>query len=567
MPGFSRLPPPAAVLAGLLLGLLVAGGWWLANRPLPGGPAIAGGKLASVSFAPYRAGQSPFTGRFPSGPEVDQDLAMLAHHVRAVRTYAAIEGNYVVARLAKRHGLKLWQGIWLGPDRAQNAREMAAAIQAARDFPDTVDRVVVGNEVLLRRDLPVKELIADIDHVKAAVKQPVTYADVWEFWEKYPQVAAHVDIVTIHLLPYWEDSPTGIGRAVAHVLATYRHMQALFPGKPIAVGETGWPSAGRWRADAAPSVVNQARFIREFVAAARKQGIDYNLIEAFDQDWKYRSEGTVGANWGIWTDDRRQKWPFAGAVVEDPGWPLWAGLAVLAGWVLLGAGLSGTGVAAGALRPAGQLRLALIAMGLGAGLGYAAAATVPIAYDASLTVALIGNLAGQAALALLLVRRAARLLAGHQPPPSRSGAVATDAVRALFRGRLPPRAAWFDDLSFVFLWTAVVLELLLLFDPRYRDFPLGPFAVPVLAVLARAWLGDLKLAGGGREEAVLGLTLVAATLGSAWQEGLANRQSLAWAACALLLAAPPLLSFWRREMGGEEAEPAPLPVAETAGEG
>lgn len=547
MPGNLRVLRGLALLLGLLAaaGVVVAG-WWLANRPQAAGPAIAGGKLESVSFAPYREGQSPFTGRFPSAAEVDQDLGMLAPHVRAVRTYAAIEGNYVVAQLAQKHGLKLWQGIWLGSDRAQNAREMAAAIQAARDYPDTVERVVVGNEVLLRRDLPVQELIADIDHVKASVKQPVTYADVWEFWEKFPQVAAHVDIVTIHLLPYWEDSPTGIDRAIGHVLATYRHMRQLFPGKPIAVGETGWPSAGRWRADAAPSVVNEARFIREFVAAAKRQGIDYNLIEAFDQGWKYQSEGTVGANWGIWTADRRQKFPFAGPVVEDVGWWRWAALSVAAGVGLLAAGLVGT-----RLRTWGQLRLVGIAMGLGAALGYAASATVPIAYDWYLTVALAGNLAGQAALALLLVRRLAGLLAGRPAPTARNGAQATASVRGLFRGRLPPREGWFDDLSFLFLWTAVVLQLLLLFDPRYRDFPLGPFAVPVLAVLLRAALGDLPLAGGGREEAVLGLVLLAAALASAWQEGMANRQSLAWTGCALLLAVPPLLRFWRRETGDE----------------
>jgi exo-beta-1,3-glucanase (GH17 family) len=530
----SRLTPWLLVVLPLCAAMLAAL-WWLPNRPRPGGPDIAG-KLESVSFAPYRPGQSPFTGVFPSAAQVDADLALLAPHVRAVRSYAAIEGSYDVAGLAEKHGLKLWQGIWLGSDPARNARELAAGIAEANRYPATVDRVVVGNEVLLRRDLPVAQLIAAIDQVRAAVKQPVTYADVWEFWEKFPEVAKHVDIVTIHLLPYWEDSPTGIDGAVAHVLATYKRMQALFPGKRIAIGETGWPSAGRWRSDAAPGVVNQARFIRRFVAAAQAAKIDYNLIEAFDQGWKYASEGTVGANWGLWTAGRAAKFPLAGPVVEDPLWPFWAALSAGLGLLLAGSGLARAELAAAA-----QIRLSVLAMALGAALGYAASGGVPLAYDGYALVAALGNLAGQALLAALLVGRAARLLAGLGVPDPRSGAMATASARGLLRLRPPPRAAWFDDLSFLFAWTAAVLQLLLLVDPRYRDFPLAAFAVPVAAVAARAWLGDLPRGGGGREEWWLGATLALAALAGAAREGPENLQSLAWAVCALVLAAPLLL--------------------------
>lgn len=535
----SRPSPLLLLLLPLLAALLVAA-WWVPNRPADAGPAIEGGKLESVSFAPYRNGQSPLTGRFPSAAQVDADLALLAPHVKAVRSYAAIEGNYDVAGLAAKHGLKLWQGIWLGADRAQNTREIDAGIAEANRYPDTVDRVVVGNEVLLRRDLPVGELIAAIDRVRAAVKQPVTYADVWEFWEQFPEVAKHVDIVTIHLLPYWEDHPTGIHQAVAHVLATYQRIQALFPGKRITVGETGWPSAGRWRADAAPGAVNEARFIREFVQQARAAGLDYNLIEAFDQGWKYANEGTVGANWGLWTANRAQKFPFAGPVVENPTWPRCAGLSVALGLLLLAAGLMVPGLQASA-----QLRLAVLAMGLGGALGYAAAGGVPLAYDGYALVAAVGNLTGQAVLGWLLMRRAVRVLAGQTVPAGRTGAQATASMRGLLRGRWP-REGVFEDLSFLFVWTAAVLQLLLLFDPRYRDFPIATFAVPLVAVAARAWLADLPRGGGGREEAWLGATLVLAALAGAVQEGPANLQSLAWTGCALLLAAPLLLRLWRR---------------------
>jgi exo-beta-1,3-glucanase (GH17 family) len=528
--------PLLAVLAGLIV---LA--WWLPNRPRNAGPDVPSGKLDSVSYAPYRPGQSPFTGRFPSATEVDADLALLADHVRAIRIYASIEGDYDVAALAQKHGLKVWQGIWLGGDRAQNEREMARAIADANRYPDTIVRVVAGNEVLLRRDLPVAELIADLEKVRAAVRQPVTTGEVWEFWEQFPEVAKHVDIVSVHLLPYWEDTPAGIDRAIDHVLSVYRRMTALFPGKKIAIGETGWPSDGRWRADAAPGVVNQARFVRGFLAAARANGFDANLIEAFDQPWKYQSEGTVGANWGLWTAQRQQKFPLSGPVVENTAWRWDAALGCL-----LGAGLLAIGFAGSPLPGPAQAKLAVLAMALGGVLSFAIAGTIADVFDGYSLVAAIGNLAGQAALALLLMRRARALLTGRALPPSRTGADATAAVRGLLVLRLPRPDALFDDLCFVFVWTAVVEQLLLLFDPRYRDFPLPTFAIPVTAIIVRALLRDLPRGGDGREEWFAGGALALAAIAGAVREGPLNLQSLAWCACALVLAAPVLRRCLRR---------------------
>ena len=526
-------------LAALCVAIVAA--WWLPNRPQDGGPVVADMRLNSVSFAPFRAGQSPLTDKFPTAAQVEADVTLLAGVVRTLRTYSAAEGDYDVADIAARHGLQVWQGIWLGADRARNAKEIARGIALARAHPDTIMRVVVGNEVLLRRELPPAELIAAIDEVRAAVRQPVTYADVWEFWEQFPEVAAHVDIVTIHLLPYWEDHPTGIDGAVAHVDEIHRRIARLFPGKPVAIGETGWPSRGRARADAVPGVVNQAVFLRRFIALAAREGLDYNLIEAFDQGWKYQNEGVVGANWGLLTERRMPKFPLAGGVVENPRWPVSAWFSCMVMLALL-ASTFRAGLSAG-----GEIRLAVLAAVLGLALGFAESATE--AYDIYSRVAEIGNLAGQAVLAGLLMHRAAALLAGETTPRLRSGADAMRVFRDLLRLRLDrlPRSrnAIFDDLSFVFLWTAAVLQLLLLFDPRYRDFPIGVFAVPLVAVFTRATLRDLPRDGGGREEAWAGGVLALAAVAGAIQEGWLNRQSLAWTAGALTLAVPALLRCQR----------------------
>jgi exo-beta-1,3-glucanase (GH17 family) len=519
-----------------LSGLVVAA-WYVPNRPQdpPGGHPDD--RFASLSFGAYRPWESPLTDHFPTEAEADSDMALVAREASAVRTYAAIEGNFDTAALAKKHGVKLWQGIWLGADRAKNEIEMARGVALARQYPDTIVRVVVGNEVLLRRDLPPAELIADIDRVKKAVRQPVAYADVWDFWKQFPEVAAHVDVMLIHLLPYWEDVPTGIDGAVAKVDAAYHEMKQLFPGKQIAIGETGWPSRGRQRADAVPGRVNEARFLRGFLALSRAEHFDYNFIEAFDQIWKYKSEGVVGANWGVFDADRAVKIPVYGPLSEDPEWARHAGLSVLAGWLLAGLGVW----AGGRVRGPNAVILCVAAMALGAALGFGVSGALSTLYDVHLEIAASVNIAGQAALAVLAMLR----LAGRVPgAPGRTAKDSSDMVRALMlRWRLPTLAGLFEDLCFLFVWTACVLQMLLLFDPRYREFPVVTFAVPLVVTAGRILLGDAPRAGGGVLGLLAGGTLVVGAVASAIQEGRLNGQSLVWNGCAILLAVPCFMRF------------------------
>lgn len=519
----------------LVLCAVVIFAWWLPNReqnPVPGAQAQ---KFNSLSYEGYRPGQSPLTNRFPTEAQVDQDLALLAPLTRSIRTYAALEGPYDIPAIAQKHGLKVWQGIWLGGDRARNQLEIAKAVDMAHRYPDTIERLIVGNEVLLRRDLPPAELIAAIDQVHAAARQPVAYADVSDFWDQFPEIAPHVDLVLIHLLPYWEDVPTGIGHAVATGGELYTHFTHLFPGKQIAIGETGWPAAGRQRRDATPGRLNQARFFREFMQLAAARHFDYNFFEAFDEDWKYQNEGIVGANWGLNSTDRTPKITPSGPLREDPFWLRHALVSVLAGLLLTAIGLRTRVPDAGAPT---ENQTALLGITLGVALGFAAAGTTPFLYDWNVRLAATVNLSGQALLAALMMLRTAGAIA---PANWRTGADATRRIRHWLRFR---HAAWpglFEDTLFLFAWAAAAGQILLVFDPRYREFPVATYAVPLVIIAARAARRDLPQATGGREEFALALTLTLTAIASAIQEGALNGQSLRWNACALVLSFP----LWR----------------------
>jgi hypothetical protein len=228
-------------------------------------------------------------------------------------------------------------------------------------------------------------------------------------------------------------------------------------------------------------------------------------------------------------------------VVDDPYWRWRAAASIGLGLLL---------VAVGGLRDWRCLTLGVV---LGNALVFAWSGTVPLAFGVGLGVAAAVNLAGQCLLAVL-VMAAAR---GRPALAGVNAAGATAYLRCLIRrGRLPPPSARLDVLAFVFTWTAAVLQILLVIDPRYRDFPTPTFAVPLVAIAARAALRELPRGGGGREEAVLAAVLIMGAAASAVQEGVLNRQSLIWNACALLLASPSCLRLLAPRRLARRPEPA-----------
>ncbi len=167
---------------------------------------------------------------------------------------------------------------------------------------------------------------------------PVTYADVWEYWLRYPDVAAAVDFITIHILPYWEDFPIPARNAAAHVDSIRRRLVAAFAGKEVVIGEVGWPSAGRMREGALPSPAEQARVIQDVLALAKRENFRVNVIEAFDEPWKRALEGTVGGHWGLLDDaTRTPKFIWGEAVSNHPLWRWQAAGGILFALAVFGA--------------------------------------------------------------------------------------------------------------------------------------------------------------------------------------------------------------------------------------
>lgn len=290
--------------------------WALVNQSVS--ERAWGGVINGVSYSAYKAGETAL-----SDAVIERDMAALEGQTHTIRLYGVSDGLERVVVAAARHHINVNLGAWISRDAGANAQEVAHAIDVARANPN-VTRLIIGNEALLRDDIGPAELIDLIERVKRQVSIPVSTAEPWHIWLKYPELADSVDFVTVHILPYWEGVP--MEGSLSYILYRFKQLATAFPQKHIFIGEVGWPSEGEWVKGAEPSQINQAKFIRDFLNTATEERMDYSVVEAFDTPWKRSIEGTVGAHWGIWNVDHKPKFAMSGSIVESARW-FWGWLA------------------------------------------------------------------------------------------------------------------------------------------------------------------------------------------------------------------------------------------------
>lgn len=323
-----------AVVYPIIMVVLSVLMWGLLNQPnqLPLWPDV----IQGFSFSPMRVENDPSEHNLPTAEQIESDIELLSGTAHAIRSYT-VEGSLAeIPKLAAKHNLNVALGAWIGPDEESNKAEVEKLLQVYMESPKNIVRLVVGNETLLRGDVSMQQLIAHLDRVRSEVKIPVSTAEPPYVWEKNPELVKHVDYIMVHLLPYWEkldvdqsifgDGKNGDEHKVKGIKERMDDLKKLYPDKPIIIGEVGWPSGGPTRGDAVASVANEAKFLRNFLALAEKEGYTYYIMEAFDQVWKTDIEGAAGSAWGVFNAQRQPKFPLKEDVVRVPQWRTLAGI-------------------------------------------------------------------------------------------------------------------------------------------------------------------------------------------------------------------------------------------------
>src|SRR5208282_4887439 len=356
----------SGIIVAAIFAVMTFGLWGYLNRPESEPPWPA--HIQGVAFSPFAADQNPFGSKdVPPVEQIDSDLRLLQNKTYAVRTYSTLGTQGRIPELAAKYNISVALGVYLSRNQDENEQQMRSGIALAREHRN-VTRVMVGNEVLLRGDMDAATLAQQLDRARAAIRQPVGYADTWATWLRNPEIAGHVDFIAVHLFPYWEG--VDVEQAVDYCFRELKAVQDAYPKKPVIIGEIGWPSEGRIRAAAVASVSNEALFLRSFLARAEQQGQRYYIMEAFDQPWKARDEGAVGSYWGIYDVDRQPKFEFTAPIVRIPEWHTLAAISVALALMMLGVFY----LHSGSLHTLGRALLAIVVYG-------SATVTVWVIYD------------------------------------------------------------------------------------------------------------------------------------------------------------------------------------------
>ncbi|MDJ0938373.1 MAG: hypothetical protein QNJ00_01285 [Woeseiaceae bacterium] len=300
--------------------------------------ALIAGEVMAMAYSGFREGQHPDRGEGavnPSDEEILEDLNILVEHgFGLVRMYDTYENTVTTLELIREHDLpiKILLGIWLQAEISNHENcpwldepipddELAAntianeasvqrGIELAQQFDDIVVAVNVGNEALVIWNdhmVPLEKVITYVRQVKAAIDQPVTVADNYEWWiEDGAPLAAEVDFLGVHTYPAWEEKT--IDEALAYTIENMQRVAAALPGKPMAILEAGWATTASEFGERA-SEANQARYYREIDEWARDVNMTVFFFEAFDEPWKGNPANVDGAekHWGVFFVDRTPK--------------------------------------------------------------------------------------------------------------------------------------------------------------------------------------------------------------------------------------------------------------------
>ena len=260
-------------------------------------------KIHGVSFSPYVEGQGP--GTHISESQIRERLEVIAPYVRWIRTFSCSEGHEEIPRIAAEMGLQTMVGVWLDDDRKRNEEELAKAIEVAS--AGHADILAVGNEVLLRGDLPEDVLIDYIEQARRGANGvPVGYVDAYFLFEDYPNVTAACEVVLANCYPFWEGCPAE--HALLYMKEMVRRAVRVADGRKVIVSETGWPNTGTATDGAIPSYENAIKYFVDTYQWAEEDDVDVFWFSAFDEAWKVDKEGDVGAYWGLWDKDGNLKY-------------------------------------------------------------------------------------------------------------------------------------------------------------------------------------------------------------------------------------------------------------------
>lgn len=250
-------------------------------------------------FSPYTEGQN--AGDTLSEIQIRRRLEIISPHTKWIRSFSCTEGNELIPQIAHQKGLQTLVGAWISNDKERNEKEILSLINLAK--AGLVNIAAVGNEVLHREEISEQELLDYIAKVRQALPAsiPVGYVDAYYQFLNRPKLVDASDIILANCYPFWEGANNLY--AISYLENMLELTQKAANGKKVIITETGWPSMGESVEVAEPSHLNAMKYFIAVQHWAKAKPVELFYFSSFDESWKVKEEGAVGARWGIWDKD------------------------------------------------------------------------------------------------------------------------------------------------------------------------------------------------------------------------------------------------------------------------
>lgn len=316
-----RKYPASVLITGIVLGLICGIGHGLVSAEETKAAGLE--PLRCIAFSPYVNGYNPNTGPHPPRSVIRKLLDKVKSQTpfRCILTYGTLQGLDATFAEAQVRGIKVIAILWIDRDASENARSIAAAIRAAKRYPDTIVRLSCGSEVRARNGNVLDGATSDcVKRLRAArVPQPISAIDTW--WEvcnrswpcKRSSLFASLDWIGINVYPWWENKFSGLfpctkaENADEFVAARIKDVMEAYPEKQVILTEFGWPAGPQGYSEVnrftgqscgVAGSANQALVLQEILDRLDRNGWSGVVFEAFQENWKVQ-EGVVGPFWGI----------------------------------------------------------------------------------------------------------------------------------------------------------------------------------------------------------------------------------------------------------------------------
>ncbi|WP_340106318.1 MFS transporter [Rhodohalobacter sp. 8-1] len=253
-------------------------------------------------FSPYLEGQN--LGDQLSREQIEKRMKVVAPHTKWIRSFSCTDGNEYTPEVAKQMGLNTLVGAWIDDNLEANETEIENLIKVAK--AGHADIVAVGNECLLRGELSEDKIIAYIHRVKDALPGVlVSYVDTYYQLYQNPDVIEACDVVMANCYPFWEGYDAE--HSSVYLKKMYEVTKDVAGNKKVIIAETGWPTYGKPVDQAEPSIENMMKYFIRLKKWSEQENIEVFCFSSFDESWKARHEGDVGARWGLWNKNEQLK--------------------------------------------------------------------------------------------------------------------------------------------------------------------------------------------------------------------------------------------------------------------